>query len=83
MSIVVGDYALLSHFFRKKLRFSYILQDFLFGIGIWIWVVESLRSSHHAFVVLSLEIRNLTLPLIQFAGMNVSSKEMRIFVTTI
>ena len=48
---LVRDFALLSHFFCKRLRFSYILQDFLFGIGIWIWAVEKLRSSHHASVV--------------------------------
>ena len=46
------DFTLLSHFSCKKLRFSYILQDFLFGIGIWIWAAENLRSSHHASVVL-------------------------------
>ena len=35
-------------FFLQKAK---ILQDFLFGIGIWIWVVENLRISHHASIV--------------------------------
>ena len=48
--ILVSDFALLCHVFCKKLRFSYIWQDFLFGIGIWIWAVENLRSSHHVSV---------------------------------
>ena len=41
---------LLRLFFLKKAK---ILKDFLFGIGIgiWIWAVESLRSSHHVSVV--------------------------------
>ena len=38
----------ISIFSCKKGRFSYILQDFLFGIGIWILVVEHLGPSHHA-----------------------------------
>ena len=54
LSLSIHDFALLSHFFWKKLRFSYILQDFLFGSGVWIWAVENLRSSHHAFVVCGL-----------------------------
>ena len=33
------------------IRFSYILQDFLFGIGIWIWALDNLGSSHHVSVV--------------------------------
>jgi hypothetical protein len=41
-------------FFCKKLRFSYILQDFLFGIGIWFWVVDDLGSSHQVSVVRAL-----------------------------
>ena len=45
---------LQSDFFYKKLRFSYILQDFPFGIAIWIWAVENLRSSHYASVVCGL-----------------------------
>ena len=45
----IRDFALLSHCFCKKLRFSYILQNFLFGI--WIWAVENFRSSHHASLV--------------------------------
>ena len=49
----VRDFA-FNHFFSKKLMFSYILQDFLFGIGIWIWAVENLGSSHHASVVRNL-----------------------------
>ena len=32
-SSLVCDFALLSHFFCKKIRFSQILQDFLFGYG--------------------------------------------------
>ena len=35
----------------KKLRFSYILQKFLFEIWIWFWAVENLGSSHHASVI--------------------------------
>ena len=31
-----GIQIFLGHFFWKKLKFSYILQDFLSGIGIWI-----------------------------------------------
>ena len=38
-------------FFCKKLRFSYTLQDFLFGIEIWFWDVENLGSSHHVSIV--------------------------------
>ena len=30
---------------------EYILQDFLFGIGIWLWAVENLESNHHVSVV--------------------------------
>ena len=37
-------------FVLQKIRFSYILQYFLFGIGIWIWPVENWRSSHHTSV---------------------------------
>ena len=48
---LVHDIALFNHFFCKKLWYSYIPQDFLFGIGIGIWAVENLRSSHHASVV--------------------------------
>ena len=48
---LVRDFALLSYFFCKKLRFLDILQDFLFGIRIWSWAVENLGSSHHEFVV--------------------------------
>jgi hypothetical protein len=50
---LVRDFALLGLFFCKKLRFSYILEDFLFwvGIGIRFWAVENLGSSHHASVV--------------------------------
>ena len=45
---------LLSHFFWKKRRCSYVLQDFLFGIGIWFWAVKNLESSHHVSVVRAL-----------------------------
>ena len=38
--------------FSRKI-FSYILQDFLFGIRIWIWAIENLRSCHRASVVLA------------------------------
>ena len=47
-------------FLFKKLRFSFILQDFLFGIGIGIririgiWAVKNFRSSHHGSVVHSI-----------------------------
>ena len=34
---VVCDFVLLGHVFCKKLRFLYILQDFRFGFGMWIW----------------------------------------------
>ena len=51
MLILVFDFALLSQFFCKKLKSSYILQDFLFGIGIWFWAVENLESSHHVSAV--------------------------------
>ena len=57
---LVRDFALLSHFSCKKLRFSYILQDFLFGIGIWIWAVEILRSSHYASIVRALKKKEQT-----------------------
>ena len=40
--------AIPSPWFLQKAR---ILQDFPFGIGLWIWAVENLRSSHHASVV--------------------------------
>ena len=30
---------------------TYIVQDFLFGIGIWLWTVDNLGSSHHVSVV--------------------------------
>ena len=43
---LVCDFALLNHFFCKKLRFLYILHDFLFGI----WAVQNLGSSHDASV---------------------------------
>ena len=46
---LIRDFALF--FFCKQLIFSYILQDFLFGIGIWFWAVENLGSSHHMSVV--------------------------------
>jgi hypothetical protein len=52
--MILHNYAI---FFCKKLRFSYILQVFLFGIGIRFWAVENLGSSHHASVV---RARNLT-----------------------
>ena len=45
---LVHQFELLSHFFCKKLRFSYILEDFLFGFGIQFWAIENLRSSHYA-----------------------------------
>ena len=51
MLILVFDFALLSQFFCKKLKSSYILQDFLFGIEIWFWAVENLESSHHVSAV--------------------------------
>jgi hypothetical protein len=39
---VVCYFALPSHFFMQKAKvFTYILQDFLFGIGIWFWAVEN------------------------------------------
>ena len=38
-------------FYCKKLRFSYVLQNFLFEITIWSWAVENLGSSHHASIV--------------------------------
>ena len=44
-------FALLSHFFCKKLKFSYSLTRFPFGIGIWIWAVENLGYSHLSSVV--------------------------------
>ena len=46
---LVCIFSLLKHYLCKKLRFSYILQDFLFGIGIG--TVENFRSSQHASVV--------------------------------
>ena len=50
LKFYIRDFALLSNFFFKKLRFSYIYRIFyLFGFGIWFWAVESLGSSHHAF----------------------------------
>ena len=39
----------------KTQSITYILQDFLFRIGIWIWAVENLGSSHHASVVRGLD----------------------------
>ena len=48
---LVGDFSLLSHFFYKKLEFSYSSQDFLFEIGIWFWTVDNLVSSHDASLV--------------------------------
>ena len=48
---LIRDFALLSHFFSKKI-FSYILLVFLFGIGTWIWAVDNLRSKNHGSVVL-------------------------------
>ena len=54
LSLCICNFELLSHFFCKKLGFSYILQDFLFGIGIWIWAVENLRSIHHVSAVCDL-----------------------------
>ena len=51
---LVCDFALLSQFFCKKLsssNSSYILQYFLFGIGIWFWAVENLGSSYHVSTV--------------------------------
>ena len=40
-------------FFCKKLKFSFILQDFYFSfkIGLWIWVVENLRIIRHVSIV--------------------------------
>ena len=49
--VTVRDLALPSHFFCKELRFSYILQDFSFGIRIWFWAVENLGSNHHVSIV--------------------------------
>ena len=46
---LVRDFALLSIFSAESRHFWYILQDFLFGIGIW--AAKNLRSSHHASVV--------------------------------
>ena len=40
----------LSHFALGD-PVEYILQDFLFGIGIWLWAVENLGSNHHVSVV--------------------------------
>ena len=48
---LVCDFALLIHFFCKKLRLSYILHNFIFGIGICFWAVENLESNHHVSVV--------------------------------
>ena len=42
-------------FSTKKLQISYILQDFLFWIGIRFWAVGNLRSSHHLSIVRVLE----------------------------
>ena len=41
---VVCDFSFVAHFFCKKQRFSYILQNFLLGIGIQFWAVENLES---------------------------------------
>ena len=38
----------------KNWRCSYILQDFLFVFGIWIWAVENLGHIHHVSVLWSL-----------------------------
>ena len=47
---LICDFSLLSHF-SKKLRFSYIFQNFLFGFWIWFWALGNLGSSHHVSVV--------------------------------
>ena len=38
-------------FYKKKMKFLYILQEFLFVIGIRPWAVENLGFSCHSFVV--------------------------------
>ena len=48
---LVHGFALPRIFLCKMLRFSYILQDFLFVIGIWFWAVGHFGSNYHASVV--------------------------------
>ena len=48
MGMFIPDSRVLTPFL---LRFSNILQDFLFGIGTWIWAVENLASIHDVSVV--------------------------------
>ena len=48
---IVHGVVLISHFFHKKLSFSYILKKYLFGFGIWVLAIKNLGSSHHASVV--------------------------------
>ena len=38
-------------FSAKSQDFHTFYRIILFGIGIWIWVVENLRISHHASIV--------------------------------
>ena len=45
------DFALISHFFYKEIRFLYILKEYLFGFGVWVLAVNNFGSRHHASVV--------------------------------
>ena len=51
LCIPVRNFALLIYFSAKNLRFSYILQDYLYEFGIWFWAVDNSGFSHHVFVV--------------------------------
>jgi hypothetical protein len=41
----------LSRIYIDEISLRYILKDSVSGIGIWIWAVENLQSSHHASIV--------------------------------
>ena len=51
LSLCIIGFALIVHLFYKKLSFSYILKEYIFGIGIWVLVVQNLGSSQHVSVV--------------------------------
>ena len=48
---LVHDFALISHFIYKKLDFSYILKEYLFGFGVWDLPEKNLGFRHHVSVV--------------------------------
>ena len=80
--------------FRNKLTFKMLFCRFFFkfGIGIWIWAVENLRSSHHVSVVRDVihtsdkklsHSLNDSVPILDAQLLRFSIRTIKIFLPTI